>query len=130
MNSEHQSVRNLREIELEVLDEGREWTRHRLEQALQAEAHRHGGVFPLSGRTAHHRKTQTMQVRMGSCGFLGPASYPRSVQKDRGRHHQCAADPAGAGAGGAAVRVGGVAGQVRDDGACFRLPFRLVTALS
>ena len=96
MNSEHQSVRNLREIELEVLDEGREWTRHRLEQALQAEAHRHGGVFPLSGRTAHHRKTQTMQVRMGSCGFLGPASYPRSVQKDRGRHHQCAADHAGA----------------------------------
>ena len=36
----------MREIELEVLDEGREWTRQRLEQRLQQEADRQGGVFP------------------------------------------------------------------------------------
>jgi hypothetical protein len=38
--------RSLREIELEVLEEGREWTRRRLEQRLQQEADRQGGVFP------------------------------------------------------------------------------------
>ncbi len=38
--------RPLREIELEVLAEGREWTRKRLQQRLQEEADRHGGVFP------------------------------------------------------------------------------------
>jgi hypothetical protein len=46
MNSENKPARSLREIEMEVLEEGREWTRRRLEQKLQAEANRHGGVFP------------------------------------------------------------------------------------
>ena len=46
MNSENEPVRSLREIEMEVLEEGREWTRRRLEQKLQEEATRHGGVFP------------------------------------------------------------------------------------
>jgi len=36
----------LREIEMEVENEGREWTRQRLQQRLQAEAVRHGEVFP------------------------------------------------------------------------------------
>ena len=39
-------VRSLREIEDEVEAEGREWTRQRLQQRLQEEASRHGGVFP------------------------------------------------------------------------------------
>jgi hypothetical protein len=38
--------KSLREIELEVLEEGREWTRRRLEQRLQQEADRQGGIFP------------------------------------------------------------------------------------
>ena len=38
--------KSLREIEMEVLEEGREWTRRRLEQRLQQEADRQGGVFP------------------------------------------------------------------------------------
>jgi len=38
--------RPLREIEQEVMAEGREWTRKRLQQRLQEEADRHGGVFP------------------------------------------------------------------------------------
>jgi hypothetical protein len=46
MTSDSNKGRSLREIELEVLEEGREWTRRRLEQKLQEEANRQGGVFP------------------------------------------------------------------------------------
>ncbi len=46
MKSDKPQVSSLRDIELEVLEEGREWTRRRLEQRLQEEADRHGGVFP------------------------------------------------------------------------------------
>ena len=46
MNAEQARPRTLREIEIEVEAEGREWTRQRLQQRLQAEADRHGGVFP------------------------------------------------------------------------------------
>lgn len=38
--------RSLREIEMEVEAEGREWTRQRLQQRLQEEADRHGEIFP------------------------------------------------------------------------------------
>ena len=46
LNSEQNAPRSLREIEMEVLAEGREWTRKRLEEKLQQEANRYGGVFP------------------------------------------------------------------------------------
>ena len=46
MTSDNNTGRSLREIELEVLEEGREWTCRRLEQRLQQEADRQGGVFP------------------------------------------------------------------------------------
>jgi hypothetical protein len=46
MSSEADVPRSLRDLELEVEAEGREWMRRRLEEKLQAEAHRHGGVFP------------------------------------------------------------------------------------
>jgi hypothetical protein len=46
MNTEQTRPRSLREIEMEVMAEGREWTRKRLQQRLQEEADRHGGVFP------------------------------------------------------------------------------------
>jgi hypothetical protein len=46
MSSETDAPRSLREMELEVEAEGREWMRRRLEEKLQAAAHRHGGVFP------------------------------------------------------------------------------------
>lgn len=46
MNSEQSAPRSLRELEMEALAEGREWTRKRLEEKLQAEADRYGGVFP------------------------------------------------------------------------------------
>lgn len=63
MNKEPTRPRSLREIELEVEAEGREWTRQRLEQRLQAEAGRPGGVFPLSGRRLVHRRIRPMQLR-------------------------------------------------------------------
>ena len=50
MDSDNKARRSLRDIELEVLAEGREWTRRRLEQKLQEEADRQGGVFPPQRR--------------------------------------------------------------------------------
>ena len=50
MNSKDQPLRSLREIELAVEAEGREWTRQRLQQELQKEADLHGGVFPPQRR--------------------------------------------------------------------------------
>lgn len=46
MSDQTQLKRSLREIELEVEAEGREWTRRRLEEKLQQEADRDGKVFP------------------------------------------------------------------------------------
>lgn len=46
MNSHQAGPRSLREIELAVEAEGREWMRKRLQQELQKEADLHGGVFP------------------------------------------------------------------------------------
>jgi hypothetical protein len=46
MNTEKQPARSLREIEDEVLGEGREWMRQRLQQKLQEEADRTGRVSP------------------------------------------------------------------------------------
>ena len=46
MKTEQTRPRSLRAIELEVEAEGREWTRQRLQERLQEEANRHGGVFP------------------------------------------------------------------------------------
>ena len=50
MNSETSGRRSLREIEMEVLAEGQEWTRRRLQEKLQDEATRAGGVFPPQRR--------------------------------------------------------------------------------
>jgi len=49
MSSETDGPRSLREMELEVDAEGWGWMRRRLEEKLQAEVNRHGGVFPLAG---------------------------------------------------------------------------------
>ena len=46
MKTDRTRPQTLREIELEVEAEGREWTRQRLQQRLQEAAHRHGEVFP------------------------------------------------------------------------------------
>ena len=46
MSSKPKQPRSLREIELAVEAEGREWMRQRLQQELQKEADLHGRVFP------------------------------------------------------------------------------------
>jgi hypothetical protein len=46
LDSDSKGPRPLREIEEEVLEEGREWMRQRLQKRLQEEATRHGEVFP------------------------------------------------------------------------------------
>jgi hypothetical protein len=46
MNADKQPTRSLREFEDEVLAEGQEWMRQRLQQKLQEEADRTGRVFP------------------------------------------------------------------------------------
>ena len=46
MSLENEGMGSLREIEMEILAEGREWTRRRLEQRLQEQVNRQGGVFP------------------------------------------------------------------------------------
>ncbi len=43
---EQKSELTLKELEAEVLAEGREWTRQRLQQRLQAQAEQAGAVFP------------------------------------------------------------------------------------
>jgi len=59
MSDQAQRSCSLREIELEVEAEGREWTRRRLEERLQQEADRDGKVFP-----PQRKKSQTSANRM------------------------------------------------------------------
>ena len=49
MNSDNDRERSLRELELAVEVEGREWMRQQLEKRLQAQADRQGSVFPPRG---------------------------------------------------------------------------------
>src|SRR5262245_1481250 len=91
MNTEGTGPRSLREIEEEVLAEGREWTRQRLQQRLQEEAQRHGEVFPpqrpaagasapASHATAHGRRSPsnwkfcTAKTRSMNIGAVPSAS--------------------------------------------------------
>lgn len=46
MDNDSRGPRSLREMEEEAIEEGREFARKRLQEKLQEEANRHGGVFP------------------------------------------------------------------------------------
>jgi hypothetical protein len=46
MDSDEQGPRSLREMEEEAIEEGREFARKRLQEKLQEQARRYGGVFP------------------------------------------------------------------------------------
>jgi hypothetical protein len=46
MNSEASAGTSLRDMELEVEAEGREWMRRRLAEKLQAQVEQHGAIFP------------------------------------------------------------------------------------
>jgi hypothetical protein len=57
--SETEAGRSLREIEAEVLAEGQEWMRLRLQQKLQQEADQQGRVFPPQRPAALARQSPT-----------------------------------------------------------------------
>jgi hypothetical protein len=46
INSEARAASSLRDMELEVEVEGREWMRRRLEEKLQGQVEQHGAIFP------------------------------------------------------------------------------------
>ncbi len=58
-NSETEAARSLWEIEAEVLVEGQEWMRQRLQQKLQQAADQHGRVFPPQRSAALARQSAT-----------------------------------------------------------------------
>lgn len=62
MKTETKRPQTLREVEMEVEGDGREWSRQRLQQRLQAEAGQHGEVPPLSGQRLVHRRTRVMRL--------------------------------------------------------------------
>jgi hypothetical protein len=66
MSDQAQRSRSLREIELQVEAEGREWTRRRLEERLQQEADRDGKVFP-----PQRGKSQASSDRMDGAKHRG-----------------------------------------------------------
>ncbi len=63
MSDQPPRQRSLKEIELEVEVEGREWTRQRLEAQLQGEADRHNALFPRSQRKAQHRRLKVLPLQ-------------------------------------------------------------------
>jgi hypothetical protein len=52
MKTPEETVPSLAQIEVEVLAEGREWTRKRMEARLQQLADTHGKVFPPEPKAA------------------------------------------------------------------------------
>jgi hypothetical protein len=50
MNSETSAGNSLRDMELEVEAEGREWMRRRLQEKLQAQVEQDGAIFPPRGK--------------------------------------------------------------------------------
>jgi hypothetical protein len=63
MSAQLPGKRSLREMEQEVVAEGREWMRRRLEEKLQEEADREGLVSPLSQRKAQSRRQQVLKIK-------------------------------------------------------------------
>ena len=62
-DSEAGQCRSLREVEAEVDAEMRASGRQRLQEKLQAQADRHGRIFPLSARPMWHRRQQPLLLR-------------------------------------------------------------------
>jgi hypothetical protein len=56
MKNSKRRVSPLAEVELETLEEGREWTRRRLERKLQKMAERQGAISPPQPATPQERQ--------------------------------------------------------------------------
>ena len=65
MNSETSARNSLRDLELEVEAEGREWMRRRLEEKLQAQVEEKGAIFPPTGAKGAPSSTRADAVAHG-----------------------------------------------------------------
>jgi len=71
MDSETSASKSLRDLELEVEAEGREWMRRRLEEKLQAQVEQQGAIFPPQGAKSAPSKATKDAVAHGlRCGRL------------------------------------------------------------
>ena len=68
MDSDTSANKSLRELELEVEAEGREWMRRRLEQKLQAQVEQQGAIFPPAGAKSAPSKAAKDAVAHGLRG--------------------------------------------------------------
>jgi len=65
MDSETSASKSLRDLELEVEAEGREWMRRRLEEKLQAQVEQQGAIFPPQRAKSAPSKAATDAVVYG-----------------------------------------------------------------
>jgi hypothetical protein len=65
MDSETSANKSLRDLELEVEAEGREWMRGRLEQKLQGQVEQQGAIFPPQRAKSAPSKAATDAVAHG-----------------------------------------------------------------
>ena len=56
-------MKGLLELELEVLKEGREWTRRRLQERLQEQIDEIGAVYPQSGLLLKDQRRRSLKLR-------------------------------------------------------------------
>lgn len=80
MKNRKQHVSPLAEVELETLEEGREWTRRRLERKLQKMAERQGALSPLSQQPLQGVKYRAMTIRTTVGEVVIKAPYGRDPQ--------------------------------------------------
>lgn len=83
MKNSKKHVSPLAEVELETLEEGREWTRRRLERKLQKMAQSQGAISPLSQLPLQEVKHRAMTIRttVGEVAIKAPYGRdPRTGQ--------------------------------------------------
>ena len=74
MNSDTSAGNSLREMELEVEAQGREWMRQRLQEQLQARVEKDGAIFPPERtQSAPSKKTDAIAHQFRHGGAEGVA---------------------------------------------------------
>ena len=73
----------LKDLETEVLKEGREWTRQRLKSRMQAQANELGALCPDSGCLLKYRKNRplTLRTRVGEITIRVPSGYSKALKR-------------------------------------------------
>ena len=73
----------LKDLETEVLEEGREWTRNRLKDRMQAQANELGAICPDSGCLLKYRKSRplTLRTRVGEITIRVTSGYSKAMKR-------------------------------------------------